>query len=147
MILLVVFHISGEQEFGCVFIFGILLCWNIWAIPWIYYEKTFCEFYLSIWKQLHVYSKGFSNLFTHNSPMYCFCLQRLLMLIHIIKSRAATSTDFRNRSPKLEPYPINRTVRIPLWGPMFPRVHGQRFPNGTLPPIIASCLIAGFKSN
>ena len=34
-----VFQISGEQEFSYVFISGILLRWNIWAIPQAYYEK------------------------------------------------------------------------------------------------------------
>ena len=66
---------------------------------------------------------------------------------HRQQIRAATSTDFGNRFPKFEPYPMNRTVRIPLWGPMLPRVHGQGIPTGTPPPIIASCLVAGFKSN
>ena len=65
--------------------------------------------------------------------------------------RAVTSTDFRNRltvSPNSNRIRLTERFASPYGALCFhARVHGQRFPTGTPPPIIASSLVVGSKSN
>ena len=76
-----------------------LLHVSMCVIPWVCYERSLGEFYLSVWNQLFLI-KGFSCLFSHRSHIYGFLPEKTKCVFPTYWSKNKWIIEFCRTNPQ-----------------------------------------------